>query len=80
MAYFSNSTEGAIFDEQCSRCVFGERDCPIALVQMLFNYDQVGNKTAEEIMNNLVDERGVCQMRDKFKELRTDGSKQLNLL
>lgn len=41
MAYFSNSTEGAILDEQCMNCKHEDNQCPIATVHLLYNYDQV---------------------------------------
>jgi hypothetical protein len=48
MAYFSNSTEGMILDELCSRCVHGwdgEKNrqgaaCAVIQLQMMWNYDQ----------------------------------------
>ena len=69
MAYFSNSTEGAPFDEQCSRCRFGQEPCPIALVQMLFNYDACNNKVATDILGGLVKNDGTCMMLKTFPEL-----------
>ncbi len=54
MAYFSNGTEGMIFDEECSECVLGQKPCPIAFVQAMYNYDACNNKTARAILNNLV--------------------------
>lgn len=57
MAYFSNSTEGAVFDNECSECVLGEKMCPIALVQMSYNYKALGNPTASVILNALVKQK-----------------------
>ncbi len=54
MAYFSNGTEGRVFDEECSECILGNDPCPIALVQGMFNYDACNNKTARAILNDLV--------------------------
>ena len=80
MAYFSNSSDGAIFDEQCSKCKYGEDSCPIAAAQFLYNYDACGNKVATNILNTIVDEKGICQMRDTFKkDLATDGSTQIKI-
>ena len=80
MAYFSNSSEGEVFDDQCARCKYGELPCPIALVQVMYNYDACGNKVATDILNDLVTPDGVCVMRKIFKkDLATDGSKQLTL-
>nr|WP_319268253.1 hypothetical protein [uncultured Draconibacterium sp.] len=80
MAYFSNGAEGAILDEQCSKCKYGEKECPIALAQLEYNYEAVNNHVATSILNTIVDEKGVCQMRETFKkDLATDGSKQATL-
>jgi len=54
MAYFSNGTEGMAFEEQCSICKYGEKPCPIALVQSLYNYEAVKNETASNILTTLV--------------------------
>lgn len=70
MAYFSNGSEGAVFDAQCARCRFGQSPCPIALVQMDANYDQLKDTTgtARNILNNLVHEDGSCQVFEMAKE------------
>ena len=73
MAYFSNSSEGDTFYEQCASCKYGERACPIFAAQTLFNYDQIkssnaGDNTARDILNSLVTEEGICTMREEFKE------------
>ena len=80
MAYFSNSSDGAVFDEQCSKCKYGQDSCPIANAQFLYNYDACNNKVATDILNTIVNENGICQMRDTFKkDLATDGSIQSKL-
>lgn len=68
MAYFSNSSEGAVFDEQCSRCKYGEEPCPIAAVQMIYNYDAVDNEVATNILNGLVRQDGTCEMYELAKK------------
>lgn len=62
MAYFSNGSEGMVFDDQCGKCKFGLAPCPIAFIQLTYNYDQVDNKTATAIMDCLVKADGTCQM------------------
>lgn len=67
MAYFSNSTEGEILDNQCMQCKLYEEGCPIAIVQELYNYDQItvenaGHPQMREAMNILIDESGICKM------------------
>jgi hypothetical protein len=73
MAYFSNSTDGMKFDEQCNKCKYGEHPCPIAYVQMTYNYDAANNEVATKILNNLVDNNGKCQMLKTFSnDLKID--------
>lgn len=82
MALFSCGSEGSCFDLQCSRCKYGEKPCPIALVQQLYNVDAFGNDTATEILDCLVHQDGSCQMFEMCKEdfeLKDDEYKQLNL-
>ena len=80
MAYFSNGSEGEVFDRQCDRCKYGDDCCPIAWVQVDYNYDACNNKVATEILNSLVKQDGTCAMREMFKkDFATDGSKQLTL-
>jgi len=62
MAYFSNSTEGDVFVAQCAKCKYGQLPCPVALIQMEFNYDAVNNKIATAIMDILVKEDGTCSV------------------
>jgi hypothetical protein len=69
MAYFSNGSEGSVFDDQCSRCKFGQSPCPIAYVQMTYNYDQHKDKsgTATNILNDLVENDGTCKIFEMAK-------------
>jgi hypothetical protein len=68
MAYFSNSTEGSCFDEQCDKCKYGQESCPIFAVQSLYNYDACNNKVAREILDSLVKDDGTCIMYMEFEE------------
>ena len=72
MAYFSNVIEADELYNQCEHCKYGDKPCPIALVQEIYNFDAYGNKVATDILNDLVAPDGVCVMRN-------DGSKQLTL-
>lgn len=66
MGYFSNGCEGEILDKQCDECVIpNEEPCPILLVQLLYNYDQhdKGNEKLVDCLNNLIDESGMCKMK-----------------
>ena len=76
MAYFSNGTEGAVFDYQCSICKYGEEDCPIAFVQQEFNYSACNNATAQGILNMLVKNDGTCEM---FKAFKKDFSNEISM-
>lgn len=73
MAYFSNGSEGSCFEEECSQCVFGDKACPIAEVQYMFNYDAVNNDVATAILGRLVKNNGECTMLRRFPELRKKG-------
>ena len=68
MAYFANGSEGMIFDDECAECILGERSCPIAFVQTMYNYDACNNNTASEILNHLVKDDGHCAMKTLFPE------------
>jgi|WetSurMetagenome_2_1015567.scaffolds.fasta_scaffold148707_2 hypothetical protein len=63
MAYFSNGSEGARFEEECSTCPLGEFPCPIAWIQTENNYDACENKVATTILNYLVKDNGECAMK-----------------
>ena len=75
MAYFSNSTDGAPFDNECSECVLGKEPCPIAFIQMEYNYDACNKKIPTAILNDLVKqdedfEYIGCQMKPLLDKLR----------
>jgi len=75
MAYFSNSTEGMVFDHQCSLCKYGKKNCPIFLVQFIYNYDACNNEVARKILDDLVSDNGTCAMWKEFKnDFRIDPS------
>lgn len=68
MAYFANSSEGEVLDQQCAECVLGTAQCPTALIQALYNYDQCDNIGLMEVMNILVSKQGICQTRKQLME------------
>lgn len=70
MAYFSNGTEGMVFDDQCARCKFGRHPCPIAFVQIDANYDQHKDLTgtARKILDHLVKNDGTCMVYEMAKQ------------
>jgi len=69
MAYFSNGSEGTVFDDQCARCKYGTKPCPIAFVQMDANYDQHDDPsgTATKILDHLVKNDGTCTVYEMAK-------------
>ena len=73
MAYFSNSSEGAKFYDNCAECLVGDGYCPIAAVQLLYNYPAVGNEIATKILAELVGDDGTCQMLATWPGLRRKG-------
>ena len=68
MAYFSNGSEGEILDIQCAECIHADETamCPIALVQLEYNYDQCakGQEKLRAAMEIPVDKNGKCNMKD----------------
>jgi hypothetical protein len=66
MAYFANGTEGMVFDEECCECRFGDKPCPIALVQAEFNYSACNVPIARKILDTLVKNNGECAMLRTF--------------
>lgn len=73
MAYFSNGTEGMIWEEQwCNRCVHNkdpEEDggCVVLFVHLLHNYDQTDNEALESVLGCLIPTNedgfaGECKM------------------
>ena len=67
MAYFPNGSAGMCFDEQCNKCKYGDGPCPIAFVQMEYNYNAVGNTIASAILDHLVWDNGDCAMYKAFE-------------
>lgn len=66
MGYFSNGTEGEIYeDKYCSNCVhcpelFG-KECPVLEAHLEFNYES----NAEDILNIFIPRKGIYN--DKCK-------------
>ena len=80
MAYFPNGSAGECFDEQCARCRFGMSPCPIAMVQMMHNYDACNVPVARAILDELVSDDGTCSMFAMAPDVfRSDESKQIGL-
>jgi hypothetical protein len=64
MGYFSNGTDGAMFEEEyCNNCVHEKIDsfCPVMEAHQLYNYDDCNNKNS--ILHILIprDEKGYNQ-------------------
>jgi len=67
MAYFSNGTEGMVFD--CDGCPYADEPCPIAWVQMDSNYEACNVPVARKILDQLVKQDGTCTMHEMIKEM-----------
>lgn len=74
MAYFPNGSAGEVLDNQCAECPLGEGPCPVALVQMMYNYTQVddGQESLRGAMALLVSDDGICQVRKQIMENTSD--------
>jgi hypothetical protein len=79
MAYFSNGTEGMVFDEQCNKCKYGNEACSIWYVQQEYNYEACNNETARKILDYLIKNDGTCSMYELFKHDFAIDPNQLNL-
>ena len=79
MAYFSNSSEGDVFVAQCGRCKYGQSSCPIAFVQMMYNYDAVNNAEATAILDALVKQDGTCTVFEMAKKEFEIDLNQINM-
>jgi len=79
MAYFANGTEGMAFDEECSTCKYGEIECPIAWVQMNYNYEACNIPVARAILDDLVADDGKCAMKAFLEKNKDYNENQLSL-
>lgn len=79
MAYFSNSSEGFYFDNQCMHCKLYE-GCPIAFVQQSYNYKQHKHKIVKDILDSLVSNVSGCLLYNENKnKLFTDFNDNMDL-
>ena len=80
MAYFSNGCEGEVLEVQCADCPLGGGPCPVKLIQLLYNYEQLddGQEKLKDSMSMLVDNEGVCQVRKQILENVTRVSSNTN--
>lgn len=79
MAQFSNSDDGHLFTVQCNKCIFGDDPCPIAYVQVNYNYYQNKNPLVIEILDYLVKNDGTCEMYKQFKDHLKIDAKPIDL-
>lgn len=89
MAYFANSSEdvltqqcydcplGAGWSNPNQKRLFGDerplRPCPVALVQLQYNYDQIDIPKLRAAMTVLVSDQGECEVRKLLQSVRRDG-------
>lgn len=70
MAYFSNSTSGSILDEQCGECMVPhDAPCPVLFCQTTYNYSQVSKPDQKTVLDNLVDDEGICKMKKVLDDI-----------
>jgi len=73
MGYFSNGTEGMMYEERfCCNCIHNKEDeqCPVWYIHEVFNYDAVGkdaDNKIKKILNTLIPRtadgfNGECSM------------------
>jgi len=75
MATYSNGSEGDGFYEQCAKCKYGEKPCPIALLQFNYNYEAMKNEVAKRMLGDMVAQDGTCSMYNEFiEDFRIDTS------
>jgi hypothetical protein len=48
------------------------RPCPVAAVQLIYNYDQIGNDNLRKAMSILIDNSGKCQVRQQLLAAKSD--------
>lgn len=47
MGYFSNGTEGELYQEDyCDRCIHGQDGCAVWFAHEMYNYDECNNKNS----------------------------------
>lgn len=70
MAYFESGNKSKVLDKQCLTCPLGIYQCPVYTVQSLFNFDQMeeGNDKLRQSMLFLVDDAGVCQVKQLLEQ------------
>lgn len=68
MAYIPSGSCPAAerFENDCARCKYGEKHCPIHNIQTLYNYDI--DEAVKEILDMLVDDNGNCKVLECFKD------------
>jgi hypothetical protein len=56
MGYFSNGTEGQIYEEHyCNKCVNNaDGACPVWGIHLLYNYQQQDNKAIKGILDQFI--------------------------
>lgn len=58
MGYFSNGTEGEMYESQyCDRCIHQDDPCAVWLLHMLHNYDECNND--KSMLHVLIPRKGI---------------------
>jgi len=82
MAYFESGDKSKVLDKQCLTCPLGNYQCPVYTVQSLFNFDQMeeGNEKLRQSMIFLVDDAGVCQVKQLLEQSCQDLEQKYRML
>ena len=79
MGYFSNGTEGRIYEEvYCIKCIhYGteNKGCPIWGLHLFYNYDQYKDKKISHLLNSLIPrskngQNNKCNLFIKYKDTK----------
>ena len=77
-AQCANCPLGAGWNDPSQQQLFEDerpmRPCPVALVQLMYNYDQIGVEKLRNAMTILINDSGICQVRQQLAEIRKEQS------
>ena len=76
MAVISNSDEDFLSLEDCAQCVFGDEFCPVAYLQVMFNYDQLKNEKVKEMLDILLPDARCWFMNNKSEHFKVDARQE----
>jgi len=76
MAFFEDGKRSGILDKQCQACPFQSTQCPVYMVQGLYNFEQMrtGQQNLRDCLTFLVDDAGKCRVREMLQHVCQDVS------